>query len=212
MANNTLNERPQTRWWILVLVAMIVATVAVPAGVMAYRDRAAVKIMKMGGEIDVSDAPRGADLMTMGGDIDVKRVNGFAKAKTMGGNISIRQANAAVDAMTMAGNIDVQIVGSPSGHRDIELSSNQGNITLTVPKDFPMQVHISVATTNNQSKAFHIIDNIGLTQHADDSWDRSHGTPRKYLRATGHYGSGQNDVSISTINGDVILQQGAQQE
>jgi DUF4097 and DUF4098 domain-containing protein YvlB len=212
MANNTLNEQPQTRWWILVLVAMIVATVAVPAGVMAYKDRAAVKIMKMGGEIDVSDAPHGVDLMTMGGDIDVKRVDEFAKAKTMGGNITIHRANAAVEATTMAGNIDVQVIGTSRGHRDIDLSSNQGNITLTVPKDFPMQVHISVATTDNQSKTFRIIDNIGLTQQADDNWDRSHGTPRKYLRATGRSGNGQNDISISTINGDVVLQQSPQQE
>jgi len=212
MANKTIEERPQTRWWILVLTVMIVATIAVPAAVVAYKDRAAVKIMKMGGEIDVSNAPHGVDLMTMGGDIDVKRVDEFAKAKTMGGNITIHQANAAVEATTMAGNIDVQVVGTSSGHRDIELSSNQGNITLTVPKDFPMQVHVSVATTNNQSKTFRIIDNIGLTQKADDNWDRSHGTPRKYLRATGRYGSGLNDISISTINGDVTLQQGPQQE
>ena len=207
MTNKTIDERPQQRLWILVLATMIIATVAVPVSVLAYREHAAVKIMKMGGNIDVSDAPQGADLMTMGGDIKVERVNNFAKAKTMGGNIHIQQADATVEATTMAGNIDVQITGNSDARRDIDLSSNQGNITLTVPKGFPMQVSVSLATTNNQSKAFRIIDNIGLTQHADDNLDSSKGTPRKYLRATGRSGSGLNQVTLSTINGDVILQQ-----
>jgi DUF4097 and DUF4098 domain-containing protein YvlB len=207
MTNKTIDERPQQRWWILVLAAMIIATVAVPVSVLAYREHAAVKIMKMGGDIDVSNAPQGADLTTMGGDIEVERVNNFAKVKTMGGDIHIQQADAAVDATTMAGNIVVQINGNSDARHDIDLSSNQGNITLTVPRGFPMEVSVSVATTNNQSKAFRIIDNIGLTQHADDTWDSSRGTPRKYLRATGRSGSGLNQVTLSTINGDVILQQ-----
>ena len=207
MTNKTIDERPQQRLWILVLAAMIIATVAVPVSVLAYREHAAVKIMKMGGNIDVSNAPQGADLMTMGGDIEVERVNNFAKVKTMGGDIHIQQADAAVEATTMAGNIDVQINGNSDARHDIDLSSNQGNITLTVPKGFPMEVSVSLATTNNQSKAFRIIDNIGLTQHADDNLDSSKGTPRKYLRATGRSGSGLNQVTLSTINGDVILQQ-----
>ena len=207
MTNQTINERPQRRWWILVLAVMIIATIAVPVSILAYKERAAVKIMKMGGNIDVNDAPQGADLMTMGGDVTVERVKSFAKVKTMGGNIHIRQADAAVDATTMAGNIDVEITGDSGAHHDIDLSSNQGNITLTVPKGFPMQVSVSLATTNNQSKTFRIIDNIGLTQQADSNWDSSKGTPRKYLRATGRTGSGLNRVTLSTINGDVILQQ-----
>ena len=207
MTNKTIDERPQQRLWILVLAAMIIATVAVPVSVLAYREHAAVKIMKMGGNIDVSNAPQGADLMTMGGDIEVERVNNFAKVKTMGGDIHIQQADAAVEATTMAGNIDVQINGNSDARHDIDLSSNQGNITLTVPKGFPMEVSVSLATTNNQSKSFRIIDNIGLTQQDDNTWDSSKGTPRKYLRATGRSGSGLNQVTLSTINGDVILQQ-----
>lgn len=207
MTNKTIDERPQQRWWILVLATMIVATIAVPVSVLAYREHAAVKIMKMGGNIDVSNAPQGADLMTMGGNIEIERVNNFAKVKTMGGDIHIQQADAAVEATTMAGNIDVQITGNSDARHDIDLSSNQGNITLTVPKGFPMQVSVSLATTNNQSKAFRIIDNIGLTQQDDNTWDSSKGTPRKYLRATGRSGSGLNRVTLSTINGDVILQQ-----
>jgi DUF4097 and DUF4098 domain-containing protein YvlB len=207
MTNKTINESPQQRWWILALATMIIATVAIPVSVLAYREHAAVKIMKMGGDINVSDAPQGADLMTMGGDITVEKVNNFAKVKTMGGDIHIQQADAAVDATTMAGNIDVEITGDSGAHHDIDLSSNQGSITLTVPKGFPMQVSVSLATTNNQSKAFHIIDNIGLTQQADNDWDSSKGTPRKYLRAAGRTGSGLNRVTVSTINGNVILQQ-----
>ena len=207
MTNNTISQNQQRRWWILVLAVMIIATIAVPVGVLAYREHAAVKIMKMGGDIDVTDAPQGADLTTMGGDVKLERVNSFAKVRTMGGDIRIQQADAAVEATTMAGNIDVQIAGNSVARHDIDLSSNQGSITLTVPRGFPMQVNVSLATTDNQSKTFHVIDNIGLTQHADDTWDSSKGTPRKYLHATGRTGSGLNQVTLSTINGDVILQE-----
>jgi hypothetical protein len=33
------------------------------------------------------------------------------------------------------------------------------------------------------------------------------GSPRKYIRATGRVGNGQNRVTIDTVNGDVVLRQ-----
>jgi DUF4097 and DUF4098 domain-containing protein YvlB len=184
-----------------------------------------VSIQKMGGDIEVKDAPQGADLSTMGGNIHLGNVGSFAKVKTMGGNISIDSADASVNATTMAGKIAInqasgpvqattmagdiraRLVGSSSSQRDVELTSNSGTIELTVPKDFPMDVRITLAYTKNAPGTFQIVDSIGLTQQSSEDWDTSQGTPRRYIRAKGRVGSGLNHVVIKTINGDVILKQ-----
>ena len=54
-----------------------------------------VKIDTMGGDINVSDAPSGADVHTMGGDITIDSAREYVKAKTMGGGnrVVIRTIN-----------------------------------------------------------------------------------------------------------------------
>ncbi len=191
----------------------------------AGSDSGAVNISKMGGGIDVQNAPHGANLSTMGGDIHVGDVASYAKVKTMGGSITIEHATGSVDATTMGGPISIghvngaikattmggditaRMVGTSSDRRDVELSSLGGAITLTVPKDFPMDVRITLAYTKNAPRSYEIIDHVGLQQQETPDWDYSNGSPRKYIRAAGRVGSGLNHVVIKTINGDVILKQ-----
>lgn len=183
-----------------------------------------VVISKMGGDINVDDAPHGATLSTMGGTIHVGRVGSFAKIKTMGGEIDVEHATGSVDATTMGGGISIgsasgpvkaesmggtirlRETGTSTEERDIRLSSKGGNIELTVPKDFPMTVKITLAYTRTDHQ-YHIVQNAGLDVHESGEVDRSEGMPRKYIRASGMVGSGLNRVTIDTINGDVILNQ-----
>jgi DUF4097 and DUF4098 domain-containing protein YvlB len=183
-----------------------------------------VRISKMGGGIDVDSAPHGANLSTMGGNIHVGSVSESATVKTMGGSIDVDQstgpveastmggaitistANGPIKATTMGGDISVRETGSSAGERDIELSSKGGRIELTVPKDFPMDVRISLAYTK-ADRGYHIEQHAGLEVSETGEWDNSHGSPRKYIRASGRVGNGQNKVSIDTVNGDVILRQ-----
>src|SRR5579871_4372758 len=60
-----------------------------------------VIVHKMGGGIDIANAPHGATLSTMGGPIHVGNVASFAHIKTMGGGIDIDHATGSVDATTM---------------------------------------------------------------------------------------------------------------
>jgi hypothetical protein len=191
----------------------------------AHNDSGAVNISKMGGGIDVDSAPHGANLSTMGGDIHVGDVGSYAKVKTMGGSITIDHATGSVDATTMGGPISIghvtgaikattmggditaREVGASSDRRDVELTSSGGTITLTVPKDFPMDVQITLAHTKNAPRSYEIIDHVGLQQQETPDWDNSLGSPRKYIRAAGRVGSGLNHIVIKTINGDVILKQ-----
>jgi DUF4097 and DUF4098 domain-containing protein YvlB len=188
----------------------------------AKSDNGEVSITKMGGGIDVDDAPQGATLTTMGGGIhvgnvavfarlktmgggiDIDRSTGIVDASTMGGGITIGAANGPIKATTMGGDIRVHETGSSTTERDIELSSKGGTIELTVPKDFSMDVRIEVACTRFHSDC-RIVQDAGLEVRETGGWDTSEGTARKYIRAAGQVGNGLNQVTIKTINGDVIL-------
>ncbi len=183
-----------------------------------------LSISKMGGDIDVDAAPHGADLQTMGGSIHLHSFGNSAKLKTMGGNIEVDDADGPLHATTMGGNIDVDaaadslyattmsgdvtahvFASSSSSSRDIKLYSLNGEISLIVPKDFPMTVDIELAYTKDHTDEFRIISDVGLDTTRTTEWERDHGTPRKYIYAKGRVGSGQNHVVIHTINGNVRL-------
>ena len=184
-----------------------------------------VSIHQMGGDIEVREAPQGADLATMGGNIHLGHVESAARLHTMGGNISVDRAGGSVvadtmggeiriesaygpiQASTMGGNITARIVGASDGQRDIHLSSKGGTIRLTVPRDFPMDVHATIAYTRNSSQDFRIDEHLGLTQKMSADWEEGFGTPRKFIRAAGQVGNGHNHVTIETVNGDIILRQ-----
>ena len=134
-------------------------------------DSGEVNITKMGGGIDVSEAPHGASLTTMGGGIhlgtvavfakvstmgggiDIDRSTGTVDATSMGGGITIGTANGPIKASTMGGDIKVRELGSSSEERDIELTSKGGTIELTVPKDFPMEVRIILESTKRNRES-----------------------------------------------------------
>jgi len=183
-----------------------------------------VNITRMGGGIDVGEAPHGATLTTMGGGIhlgsvaefakaatmgggiDIDRSTGRVEATTMGGGITIGTANGPIKASTMGGDIKVREVGTSTVERDIELTSKGGTIELTVPKDFPMEVRILLESTK-RDRDFQIEQHAGLEVRQTNDGDNAEGTPRRYIRAAGRVGSGLNQVTIKTINGDVILRQ-----
>jgi len=142
----------------------------------------------------------------MGGGIVIDHSAGPVDATSMGGDITISTASGPVKATTMGGDIRVRETGSSAAERDIELSSKGGRVELTVPRDFPMDVRIMLAYTN-ADRDYHIEQHAGLEVRETNEWDYSHGTPRKYIRATGRVGSGLNKVTIDTINGDVVLRQ-----
>jgi DUF4097 and DUF4098 domain-containing protein YvlB len=184
-----------------------------------------ISIHKMGGDIDVPDAPDGAAVDTMGGNIHIGNSGGSVTAETMGGNIvvdhadgsvdvstmggviTVRQVSGAVKASTMSGDVTVHLTGTSGALRDIRLSSMAGVILLTVPKNYGMDVRIKLEYTRNSSQDFRVRQQLGLTERQTTDWDMSHGTPRKYIYVTGRVGDGRNQVTIDTINGDVILKQ-----
>jgi hypothetical protein len=170
------------------------------------------RISSMGGAINVSDAPHGAEVSTMGGDIDVHSAAQFVKAKTMGGDINIDNIDGWVRAETMGGDVHVTMVGNPSeGKRDVTISSKGGDITLTVPPGLSMDVDITLAYTDQHwfgrdNNAIH--SDFDIKEERTSDWDYSEGSRRKYIYGTGTINGGKHKIRIETINGNVYLKKG----
>ncbi|MDR3626184.1 MAG: hypothetical protein P4L45_05100 [Ignavibacteriaceae bacterium] len=166
-----------------------------------------VDISSMGGEINVDTAPNGANVSTMGGEINISSAKKFVKAKTMGGNIKIDDVDGSVNASTMSGKINVKEICNPNdGDRDIELESQDGDITLFVPAGFSMDVDITLSYTKDMEGKYKIISDFDLDRTQTDKWDHHKGSARKYIYGKASINGGKNKVTIKTINGDVHLE------
>jgi len=109
----------------------------------------------------------------------------------------------------MGGNVTVTVVASPSSTGlEIELVSMSGEIHLTVPDGFPMDVDIELDYTKNSRRSYEIVSDFSLAEHEDADWEYGGGTPRKTVHGSATIGSGGNRVVIRTINGDVHLLKG----
>jgi len=170
-----------------------------------------VNISTMGGAIDVDSAPNGTKVKTMGGDITINSAAKFVDAITYGGNIEIKEVDGKVEAKTYGGDVDVNVTGTGDG-KDINLSSLSGDITLTLPANFSMDVYVEIAYTKDWSRKHRSIEDatidgdFKLTEERSSDWDDSHGgSPRKYLRGKGEFNGGKNKVVVKTVNGTVTL-------
>ncbi|MFC1849399.1 hypothetical protein ACFL27_04235 [candidate division CSSED10-310 bacterium] len=178
------------------------------------------------GDIDIYEAPDGADLQTMGGDIKVHKASKYIKAhtmggqieidhlegkasvSTMGGNILIRAVDGPVKAKTMAGNIQVVMIGqADQGERAVSLTSLYGNIEITLPQNFSGDFDVELAYTKNSSQKFKIQSDFKLKIEETKEWQHTSGTPRKSIIGKGKIRGGKNKVRIRTINGDITIRE-----
>jgi len=164
-----------------------------------------VQISTMGGDIEIEDAPEGADLKTMGGNIEIRDARRFVRAKTMGGDIEIESIDGWVEATTMGGDIEVSVTGHGG---DVSLTSMSGEIDVVVPAGFGMELELEIAFTRNSKKEFEIDLPGGPATTVTPDWDHDHGTPRKYIRSSGTMNGGGNVVKIKTINGNIKIREG----
>ncbi|HET7276276.1 MAG TPA: DUF4097 family beta strand repeat-containing protein [Longimicrobiaceae bacterium] len=165
-----------------------------------------IQIETMGGDIELSDAPLGADVHTMGGDIEIASAGDHVKARTMGGDIDLEAVNGWIEATTMGGDVEVRMVGDPStGRRDVEITSMSGDIELTVPAGLSMNVVVELTFTEGHEGDYEITSDLALQQSITPEWDHSNGSPRKVITATGSANGGEHEVRLKTVNGDVTL-------
>jgi DUF4097 and DUF4098 domain-containing protein YvlB len=165
-----------------------------------------VKIKTMGGDINVDEAPDGADVHTMGGKIRVASAAKYVKALTMGGDIEIEEIDGLVNATTMGGDIEVTMIGDPKrGDRSVLLKSYGGDITLTVPAGLSMNLDVELAYTRGHEDEYEIMTDFPMTLKESAEWIRGKGDARKIISGTGVVSGGKHKIRIETINGNVRL-------
>jgi hypothetical protein len=118
----------------------------------------------------------------------------------MGGDIYLEAVDGWIEAMTYGGDIEATVAGQGG---DVELTSLSGDITLHVPRGFPMALDLEIAFTRNSRQDYRIDTDFDLRQSVTPDWDHNHGTPRKYIRADGTANGSGNRVKIETINGNI---------
>ena len=166
---------------------------------------ATVLISNAGGAIKVDAAPEGADVFTGGGKIRIKGADRFVSAKTGGGDIDVELLAGWVEATTGAGEIEIFVAENAAGKGDIKLTTGNGDVLLTLPADFSMDLSVELGVTNNTSKNYTLSSDFDIDIRTDDEWTYSRGTPRKYTRGSANLNGGNHRVKISTTNGNVII-------
>jgi DUF4097 and DUF4098 domain-containing protein YvlB len=157
-----------------------------------------------GGDINLDDAPDGADVSTMGGDIHIRSAAKFVKAHTEGGNISIGSVAGSLRAGTLAGNVDATLSGE-DGERNVEITSNLGDITLSVPAALSMYIHIELEQTVNSGGSYEILSDFAIEQKGPGELVYDRGAPRRFIYGNGLVAGGRNRIFLKTINGNITL-------
>ena len=166
----------------------------------------AVQIKTMGGDINVDEAPAGANVHTMGGTIRVRSAAQHVKAVTMGGAIRIDELDGSIDATTMGGDIDVKMIGDPSrGNRAVQLKSHGGDVTLYMPEGLSMDLDLELAYTKRSDGEHEIISDFPVELRRTTEWERHEGDAKKFIYGTGAVAGGKHRIRIETVNGNIIL-------
>jgi len=167
---------------------------------------AAIDMSSMGGDLNVDQAPNGARLSTMGGNVRVRSASSYVKAETMGGDVMLDRVDGWIDAQTMGGRVTATVVGDATkGRRDVRLESKSGDLHLTVPADFDMDIDIELVYTRNSTRRYRVDSDLPLKIEESKDWESNYGTPRKVIHATGRVGTGAARIVLRTVNGDVTL-------
>ena len=80
-----------------------------------------------------------------------------------------------------------------------------GDITLTVPENFSMDIDIELAYTKGSWKNYRINSDFDLNIEKSPDWVKEKGSYRKYIYGRAKIGNGRNSVRIKTVNGHINL-------
>ena len=109
----------------------------------------------------------------------------------------------------MGGDVKVTVVGDPQAEeRDIELSSMGGDIHLTVPRNFSMEVDIEISYDKKSKRVPKIISDAALTIEQEEGEGSFLWKSSSRVTGRGSFNGGMNKVEIETVGGDVYLKYG----
>jgi beta-lactamase regulating signal transducer with metallopeptidase domain/DUF4097 and DUF4098 domain-containing protein YvlB len=173
------------------------------------KDRAGrLHIERAGGDVDLDDAPAGAEIHTGGGQVVVRRGAGLVEASTGGGDVTVGPIAGSVHAITGAGRVEVTLMDAGGEPQTVEVNAGVGDVVLVLPADFDGTFELETAYTQKFGRATRIDSEWQLSREQTDRWDTSMGTPRRYVRARGTVGAGRGSIRVKTTNGDIQVKRG----
>ena len=136
--------------------------------------------------------PRGVkvDLSTVNGGVRVSGATAEVEASTVNGGVDVSTSGGPVNAETVNGNITARM-GALDGTGDLEYSTVNGSITISLPSKLDADVELS--TTNGHFETDFPVQARGRID-------------RRHLRGT--IGSGGRRIRARTVNGSVELRRG----
>jgi len=100
-------------------------------------------------------------------------------------------------------------VGTPdangAGAHSVDVTSGKGQVVLDLPRDLDATLELETAYTDNLGHKTSIVSDWPLQSTETDNWDRSEGTPRRYVRARQTIGRGGSTIRVRTVNGNVVV-------
>jgi DUF4097 and DUF4098 domain-containing protein YvlB len=168
------------------------------------RETGQIRITKAGGRVDLDEAPNGAIISTGGGQIIVGRASGTVEASTGGGQIRIGPIAGSARASTGGGSVVIDVADAGGEAQTIDVTTGSGSVEITLPSSFDGRFEIETAYTESH-RPVEIRSEWDLQHQPVTGWDSHEGTPRRYIRARGHAGSGRGLVRIHAVNGDIRL-------
>ena len=158
------------------------------------------------GEIRVSSIEKAIDTQTSNGKIEITDTTGIVTAHTSNGRVTVTQANAErfdlhtsngaitceaitgdMKASTSNGAIDVKYASDAAPATNIHLSTSNGSISVTTPKDYSAQVD---ASTSNSK----VHTNIPITLQGELG-----------KKVKGTIGKGEGRLYLKTSNGSINI-------
>ena len=181
-------------------IPLLLALLLLPANTLAASDE--VHVTRLGGDIDVDDAPHGATLRTLGGDIRIGRANHAVFAKTMGGDIRIDLLEGSLEARSLGGEIRVHAGGAGRG-RELFLHTTGGDVELIVPRNFAADFAVEI-DQKRYGDHYRVTSDVPLEVTEWRSWTLFGGS-RRIVSAKGTNGRADNHVVVETIGGNVRI-------
>lgn len=155
-----------------------------------------VKASTGGGNIDLGDIGGPADIETGGGSIHLASAKGRVGASTGAGTIELFGVPSA-RVETGAGGITLKLVNTGADHRDSDLETSVGDITVYIASDVAINVRASVDMGNGHR----------ITSEFQDIHVSSEGDPwsARTLTAEGKLNGGGPTLKVHTSTGDICL-------
>lgn len=179
------------------------------------------KVSSTSGEILVDEIQGDASVSTTSGDISLGKIEGNINLSTTSGNIRLREGKGRLEGESASGDMQLELLEGA-----FQLNSASGEVSLhdgvgwgkagTVSGDVRIFLEeltgdLSVSTTSG-AVDMGLPESVSLTLDFDSTsgdcntfFDNALHFNKKGNQAQGQYGGGENEVSVSTVSGDLRI-------